>query len=440
MVDWFMVILFPFLDFIPFNVPRYWLFRDKLRLPFRAIIGLLIFICAANSAVFCYTNWLGPEAAATTTTYIRYGFLLFNTFLSFVLIKDSLSKNLYTLLLMIAYSFFIYGNANFVESRFFAAYSVLHPYLIYNLVRILFLLITYPFFLHFLKHTICKALAIEEKSIWRYMWAVPLFPTLLGMLYCTVDDTFSFASWQFLLSRYLMLGGAFYVSFLLLKILNSSKKQMQLEESLRYADVTVAAQKKQYEALSEHMEETRRARHDMRQHLAVVRSYTEKNDLEGLRSYIHVSQDALPLDTLDLYCRNDVVNAIICCYGDMARQNGIPFEAVVEYPEHTAIADTDAAVLLGNLLENAVEACKLESGGERFIRLHIQQTGSALVMVLDNTFSGTLRQQENAYSSSKRDGPGIGMRSIQAITAKYNGLAEFRTQGNVFSSSIFLNP
>lgn len=63
-VDTLMVHLFPFLDFIPFGLPRYWLFRDKLRIRFRYIVLLMCAVATVNSAAFYYINLGGCEAAA----------------------------------------------------------------------------------------------------------------------------------------------------------------------------------------------------------------------------------------------------------------------------------------------------------------------------------------------------------------------------------------
>ena len=87
-----------------------------------------------------------------------------------------------------------------------------------------------------------------------------------------VQDVYAYASWQFLISRYLMLLGTCYVSYVFLKVLEISRRKTQLEEELKYADRSLLAQKKQYETVSAHMEEMKKARHDLRQHLAVVQS------------------------------------------------------------------------------------------------------------------------------------------------------------------------
>ena len=123
------------------------------------------------------------------------------------------------------------------------------------------------------------------------------------MLYCTVTDVYAYASWQFLFSRYLMLFGVCYVSYVVLNTLKISRHSAQLEDALKYADRNLESQRKQCDRLTSHMEEIRRARHDLRQHLAVVQCYIDRNDREGLADYIDIYKNELPPDTLELYCR-----------------------------------------------------------------------------------------------------------------------------------------
>lgn len=95
-VDTLMVLLFPFLDSLPFTLPRYWICRDKLRIPFRYIVALQVALSAVYSAVFYYINLGGYETAARWTTITRYGFLLIFLSLAFLLIKDSFPKLMFT--------------------------------------------------------------------------------------------------------------------------------------------------------------------------------------------------------------------------------------------------------------------------------------------------------------------------------------------------------
>lgn len=133
MIDSLMVILFPYLDFIPFAIPRYLMFKDKLRIPFRYVMILITAVATLNSLTFYLINTGGYEMAMQWTTTMRYCFMLVNLTLSFVLIRESFPKLMFTYLLLFSWSFFVYGNANYIESKFFWDFSDQHPYLIYNI-------------------------------------------------------------------------------------------------------------------------------------------------------------------------------------------------------------------------------------------------------------------------------------------------------------------
>lgn len=434
-----MVFLFPFLDFIPFGLPRYWLFKNKLRISFRYIVLLMCSVAVINSAAFYYINLGGYEAAAQWTTLMRYSFMLINLTFSFLLIKESFQKLMFTYLLMIAWSFFVYGNANFIESRYFWDFSDKYPYLVYNIARIIIYFITCPFLLRFFYHTVKDALKINDKKMWQHFWKIPLFPTMLGMLYCFTNDVYAYATWQFMVSRYLMLLGTCYVSYVTLKVLEISRSRTQLEYALKYADQNLLAQKKQYNTLAAHMDETRKARHDLRQHLAVVQSYLDQDDKIGLTKYIKSYQNSLPFDIIEYFCANDVVNAIVNYYAAQARNIGINFTANVMYPNNCLVSDIDITVLLGNLLENAVEACKRELSDQTFIKLRMKQRGQATLFILiDNTCRTPISFEKGTPLSSKREGMGIGILSIRDIAARYNGTVQFEQQKDVFYASVKL--
>ena len=439
MIDTLMVILFPYLDFIPFAVPRYYMFRDRLRIPFRYIMVLITGVATLNSLVFYLISSSGYETAMQWTTVMRYGFMLINLILSFSLIKECFPKLMFTYLLLLSWSFFVFGNANYIESRFFWNFSDQHPYLVYNIARIIIYLITCPFLFHYLQHTVTEALKIQDDALWRYLWKIPLFSTLFGMLYCAVDDVYAYATWEFLVSRYLMLFGTCYVSFVAFKVLEISRTRTQLEEALHHANQSMNAQKKQFDSLAQHMDEMRKARHDLRQHLAVVQSYIEKDDKEGLHNYIELYKNELPHEVLDLYCRNDVVNAVISYYAGVSRDNGIQFDVKTDYPELSSITETDMTVLLGNLLENAVEACLQQKDEQPFIKVRIKRHGnSELLILIDNTCKTSVRFMDSLPLSSKRPGMGIGSASVQDIAARYNGTVQFEQRKEVFYASVLM--
>lgn len=439
MMDTLMVILFPYLDFIPFAIPRYLMFRERLRIPFRYVMLLITAVATLNSLTFYLINTGGYEMAMQWTTIMRYGFMLVNLTLSFALIRESFAKLMFTYLLLFSWSFFVFGNANYIESRFFWDFSDQHPYLIYNIARIVVYLVTCPFMFRFFSHTIADAMKIQDDTMWRYLWKIPLFSALFGMLYCFSDDVYAYATWQFMVSRYLMLFGTCYVSYVALKVLEISKGRTQLEESLKYAKLSIQTQKKQYDTLAVHMDDMKKARHDLRQHLTVIQSHIEKDDKAGLRKYIDLYRSELPPDVLELYSRNDVVNAIVCYYAGVARDAHIRFDAKIDYPDGCSISETDITVLLGNMLENAIEACQRQDDGSSFIKLRIKQHGSSeLLVVMDNTCKEPVVFKNEVPVSTKREGMGVGTASIKGITERYHGTVQFEWKEGIFYTSVLM--
>ena len=100
----------------------------------------------------------------------------------------------------------------------------------------------------------------------------------------------------------------------------------------------------------------------------MVQSCIGRDDKSGLSEYIEIYKTELPPDIREIYCRSQAVNALICCYASQVRRHKNRFEAQAAYPEQCPVPDTEVTVLLGNLLENAVEARLCEKNVKCSIR------------------------------------------------------------------------
>ncbi len=196
----------------------------------------------------------------------------------------------------------------------------------------------------------------------------------------------------------------------------------------------------QYEALQSRMEETRRARHDLRQHLHLIQAYIQNGNEAALSDYIRTYGQSLPEDTLERYCENTVVDTLIRFYAQKAANAQITFETNLHLPEELNISEPDLCVLIGNLLENALEECDRHVGDACSIKIIAQIRGSrTLIFTVDNSpayepkyLNGTL------LSSKSHKKEGIGTFSIKSIAARYHGEASFEWKENVFYASVVL--
>jgi len=171
-----------------------------------------------------------------------------------------------------------------------------------------------------------------------------------------------------------------------------------------------------------------------------------RGDLDALRQYID-EYDSKLTETKDRnYSSNLIVNALLSFYADNAEKLGIKFSTSIKLPDKLLIPDTEFCVLLGNLLENAVDACKKEKASvtqasDLVIRVLIMQNGvSNLTVAVDNSCSNMPIWKDEELISSKHKGSGIGTESIRYIARLYNGEARFEWHDGIFYASVMLNP
>ena len=95
--------------------------------------------------------------------------------------------------------------------------------------------------------------------------------------------------------------------------------------------------------------------------------------------------------------------------------------------------------IVGNVLDNAITACRGIPEQERMIQLTITDRHHAnLYIVATNTFSGKVKLRDDRYLSTSRDGSGIGLSSIESIAESYGGNAEFSHKDREFYTNIVL--
>ena len=187
------------------------------------------------------------------------------------------------------------------------------------------------------------------------------------------------------------------------------------------------------------MEQTRSLRHDFRQHLHVISGLTEAGQLEELKQYLHQYESELS-DARPTLCANPAVDALAGYYDNEARQKGVPIEWKLELPKLLPLPEADLCMILGNLLENALHASRKLTPDQRQVRVMARMLSPAMLgIVVENRYDGVLKKQSGILHSTKHEGTGIGLISIETAVHKYNGDLTVETKNNVFRANVLLN-
>lgn len=335
----------------------------------------------------------------------------------------------YGSLIVVLYSYFAYHKYPHISSRPYSLYS--------SVLLVLFYAISYPFMYLFITRMLRPLIkASENNRYWRYLFLVPA-TFCLSYYYNLYENggiiAFSSFYGNVLFAVFFNLG-ALFVNYLVLHLLRESNAVL----ALKTENYSLTMQTIQYESMLSRMEDAHRARHDLRHNLMLLQSFLHDKDYDAMQEYLCHYLSALPSDTPITYCGNYALNALLVYHGDCASKNEVDFHAEVEYPDGVSIQDTDAVVLLGNLLENAVEACMRQQEGKRFLDFHMKSLQGLLVITLDNSFSHHIHISNGEFLSSKTGCAGIGTASIKKIVEKYNGTIAYSHENHVFHASIML--
>lgn len=225
-------------------------------------------------------------------------------------------------------------------------------------------------------------------------------------------------------------------------ILKQQSSYFQSTRELSSMQLQVTSLKKHMQAIAESEENLRIFQHDLR-HLTnalTVCIKTGRDDealalLASMNSTIEkISRPAV------YYCEDEVMNAVLSVYGQMAENAGIEVSIRVELPEELSISGEEMSLVFANGIENAINAChQMDSSDERKISVVCSPVGSQLFIEITNTYTGKiLFNPETGCPETKAEDHGFGTQSISAFARRYGGLLKYKAENGLFSMRLVL--
>ena len=196
---------------------------------------------------------------------------------------------------------------------------------------------------------------------------------------------------------------------------------------------------RRYSQLREYMAQTRRLRHDFRQHLHVISGLAEGGRTEELREYLSEYENEF-VDAHATYCANGALDAIAGYYAATAAQKQIPIEWTLQMPEKLPMRESDLCMVLGNLLENALRASERLPEKERHVSVICQMLSPAMLgLIVENCYDGQIARREGRLLSTSHPGYGTGLLSVETVAKKYHGQMTVETEHGIFRVSVLMN-
>ena len=107
-------------------------------------------------------------------------------------------------------------------------------------------------------------------------------------------------------------------------------------------------------------------------------------------------------------------------------------------PDTLTLTDVELSIVIGNLLDNAIEACRAAQG-RKFIRLSIRMKGGMMYFYLLNAAGAKQKKVGSLFRTGKSGAHGFGLHRAEAILKKHGGWVKYNSEDGAFTSE-FLVP
>lgn len=178
-------------------------------------------------------------------------------------------------------------------------------------------------------------------------------------------------------------------------------------------------------------------RHDYRNHIQNMKIQLSEGNYEKLSDYL--DELANDLDTVDTVIKtgNVMADAILNSKLNIAEKMNVRLNIKASLPDNIPMNNVELCSMLGNILDNAVEACSSLPEEERFIRIYIGKLKNQLYLSVQNS-AGKVHRKKDVYISTKEGERGYGLFRIDRIAKKYGGYINRQNEEGVFATEIMI--
>lgn len=184
--------------------------------------------------------------------------------------------------------------------------------------------------------------------------------------------------------------------------------------------------------------EMRGYKHDFHHHLQTLKGQLEAGETQRALAYIaQLDEQLMKVDTL-LKTGNVALDAILSAKIAQAKSEGITVTVTASVPDKLLITDLELSIIVGNLLDNAIEGCAAAQG-DRFIRIFMKTKGKMLYFSMLNSAGSKKAKKGSLFPTHKEGLHGFGLRRAETILREHEGWCKYNSEDGAFTSE-FLVP
>lgn len=199
------------------------------------------------------------------------------------------------------------------------------------------------------------------------------------------------------------------------------------------------AYSKQFELINQSQENIKMLRHDIKNHMSSLQALIKANDNERALNYLKNIYDHGNYSNEYAKSGNSEIDSILNYKINEASKHGIKVNVSLNIPEKLSIQPFDLSVVLGNLIDNSIEAT-LKLSDDKTINVSIEYERNVLYISISNPYDGKLLYKNSKLKTTHHDkeNHGIGLNSVKKSVDKYNGVLDIHYTDKIFYADVLI--
>ncbi|CEO24785.1 sensor histidine kinase [Paraclostridium sordellii] len=415
----FLIILIMWTCLIPGIIIRYYPFRNIISKNKKTLLFVVYTIIFILNVLALYLINKNHEISIIEYKYTHEICVLIYVAINCIIIKHNFYKHM-----------FLYGMESLLVICIQTMVNIINKMISYNLEMryqilisciiyiIIFFVIGYIFIKPYLEDY--GVFIVTDKTYyWSLVWIIPI-SMYISNLVVFLNETWG-KSWQELVATLFINIASFTIYKYISLDFTERMERLERECNSQILKSQVESLKYHYNQINDIREKMSIMNHDMRHNIILLESLMNECKYEDVKKMIYKWNTDLEDGKMVSYCNNILINAILSLHIKKSESLGVKINVDINIPKRLNIEESDLAVVLSNILENAINATvKQKYDEDKIIELESKYINEKIVIRLKNRFDGNVLFGKDGLPISEEKGHGIGSRSIAAFARKYN--------------------
>lgn len=233
----------------------------------------------------------------------------------------------------------------------------------------------------------------------------------------------------------------FTIDMILFYYFNQMESKLETEEKLAALYRQRDFEQEYYRISQQNLAKMKDLNNEFTSHIRELQEAVKETDHEqNVRQILDISQVEINNARQTVYSLHPVINALLCVKSGLAKSRNIRMEIHCTHSAETGIEDIDICSVLGNLLDNSIEACEAIESKDKMITADISEKAGFFIVTVKNPINAKTSSFKGIGYTSKPDSEnhGLGLRMVERICTKYDGRLLLAPSEDIISVSAIL--